>query len=255
MKENKTNIACVKMGNVHVIPVTSPAIAREFLKKQDSCFASRPLTMGTEYSSRGYLSIAVAPWGDQWKKMRRVVASEVINPARLRWLLEKRTEEADNLVKYIYNQCKKSSGATAASAAIVDVRVAARQYSGNVIRKMIFNKRYFGEGREDGGPGVEEMEHVDALFTVLSLLYAFSVADYVPWLRSLDLDGHERMMKEAIQVVNKYHEREVDERIRLWRSGKKEEVEDLLDVLISLNDTDGNPLLTTEEIKAQSSVC
>ncbi|XP_042478899.1 phenylalanine N-monooxygenase-like [Macadamia integrifolia] len=244
MKEMNTEIACFRFGDVHVIPVTCPEIAREFLKKQDSTFASRPITMGTEYSSRGFLSIAVAPWGDQWKKMRRVVASEVINPNRLRWLLEKRTEEADNLVHYVYNQCISGS--------IVDVRVAVRQYSGNVIRKMMFNKRYFGEGRMDGGPGVEEEEYVDSLFTVLSLLYAFCVSDYIPSLRKFDLNGHEKIMKEAIKIVDKYHDPIIEERIQEWREGKKKETQDLLDILISMKDTNGKPLLSNEEIKAQA---
>ncbi|OVA00032.1 Cytochrome P450 [Macleaya cordata] len=254
MKEMNTEMACIRLGNVHVIPVTSPEIAQEFLKKQDAIFASRPATMGTEYSSRGFLSVAVAPWGDQWKKMRRVVASEVITSARLKWLLEKRTEEADNLVFFIHHQCKKSSLKNSINGgAVIDLRLAVRQYSGNVIRKMMFNKRYFGEGRKDGGPGFEEEEHVDALFTVLSLLYAFAISDYLPCLRWLDLDGHEKVMKKAIRVVNKYHDPIIDERIRRWRSdGFIREPEDLLDVLVSLKDVNGKPLLSTEEIKAQT---
>ncbi|KAG9445467.1 hypothetical protein H6P81_016807 [Aristolochia fimbriata] len=248
MKEMNANIACFRLGNVHVVPVTCPEIAREFLKKNDAAFATRPLTMGTEYSSRGYLSIAVAPWGDQWKKMRRVVASEIVSPARLRWLHDKRTEEADNLLRYVYNHCCNQL----VDDNVVDVREVVRQYSGNVIRKLMFNKRYFGNGRQDGGPGKEEVEHVDALFTVLSLLYAFCVSDYMPCLRWLDLNGHERTMKKAIQVVNKYHDKIIEERIKEWRNGLKKEAEDLLDVLISLKDCQGNPLLTTEEIKAQT---
>ncbi|OMO63723.1 hypothetical protein CCACVL1_22335 [Corchorus capsularis] len=74
--------------------------------------------MATEYSSRKFLTIAVVPWGDQWKKMRKVV----------------------------------------------NLRLATRQYSGNVIRKMMFNRRYFGKGRKDGGPGFEEEEHAPFKF-------------------------------------------------------------------------------------------
>ncbi|KAL5974793.1 hypothetical protein ACLOJK_031464 [Asimina triloba] len=254
MKEMNTDIACVRFGSTHVIPVTCPEIAREFLKKQDSNFASRPLTMGTEYSSRGYLSVAVAPLGEQWKRMRRVVASEVLSAARLRWLHDKRVEEADNLMRYLFNQCIASSSSS--TGAVVDVRKAVRFYSGNVIRKLMFNQRYFGAGSSDDGPGAEEEEHVEALFTVLSLLYAFNVSDYIPRLRFLDLDGHERIMKKAIKIVNRYHEPLIDDRINKWRNSKggpfKKEPEDLLDVLISIKDTDGKPILSTEEIKAQA---
>ncbi|XXG85996.1 hypothetical protein AAC387_Pa11g0990 [Persea americana] len=198
MKEMNTSIACISLGNTHIIPVTCPEIARKFLKRYDAIFASRPLTMGTEYSSGGFLSVATAPQGEQWKKMRRVVASEVLSPARLRWLLDKRTEEADNLLRYLYNQCRRSHFEE--SGAVVNVRKAVRQYSSNVIRKLMYNQRNLGNGQEDGGPGVEEEEHVEALFTVLSLLYAFSVSDYIPKLRWMDLDGHEKIMKKAIRI-------------------------------------------------------
>jgi phenylalanine N-monooxygenase len=145
MKELNTEITCVRLGGVHVIPVTSPEIALEFLKQYDSIFASRPLTMVTKYSTQGFKAIALVPWTKHWKKMRKVVASNVINPTTLHWLLHKRTEEADNLVQFVRNQSNKSTS-------VVDVRLAIHHYCGNVIRKMIFNKRYFGKGSNDGGP-------------------------------------------------------------------------------------------------------
>ncbi|KAF2537735.1 hypothetical protein F2Q68_00023301 [Brassica cretica] len=216
MGELNTDVACIRLANTHVIPVTSPRIAREILKKQDSIFATRPLTMGTEYSSRGYLTIAVEPQGEQWKKMRRVVASHVTSQKSFRWTLEQRTEEADNLVRYINNLCKDSNG--------IDVRHVVRQYSGNVARKMLFGVRHFGKGSEDGsGPGFEEIEHVDSLFTAVTHLYAFALSDYVPWLRFLDLEGHEKVVSGAMRNVTK--------------------------------DTNGKPALSDEEIKAQVTVC
>ena len=180
MNEMKTKIACTLLGNVHIIPVTSPEISREFLKTHDAVFASRLNTIVSEYSSRGFLSIAVVPKGEQWKKVRRIVASNVINQTTFKWLHEKRLEEADNLVRFIYNQISNTSS-------VINVRNTVRQYSVNVSRKMIFSTRYFGN---EIGIGIEEEEHVESLFTVLGHLFAFSLSDYFPWMRVLDLDGH-----------------------------------------------------------------
>ncbi|KAI3902951.1 hypothetical protein MKW92_018303 [Papaver armeniacum] len=251
MKEMNTEIVCIRLGNVHVIPVTSPELAREFLQKQDAEFASRPRTMATEHLSRGFLTTIVTPWGDQWKKMRRVVTSEMVSHARLEWLLGKRNEEANNLVFYLHNQCKRNS---LSGGEVINLRLLTRQFSGNVIRKMIFNNRYFGKGRKDGGPGIEEIEHVNAAFEVLHHVYAFAVQDYLPYLRWLDLDGHEQVVKRALGVVNKYHDPIIEERIRQRsnRTMKNKVPEDLLDVLISLKDKHGKPLLSEEEIKAQA---
>jgi phenylalanine N-monooxygenase len=133
----------------------------------------------------------------------------------------------------------------------VDVRLAIHQYCGNVIRKMIFNKRYFGKGSNDGGPGVEEVEHVESLWSLLTHIYAFAVSDYIPCLRVLDLDGHEKIVSKAMRIINSYEEPIIDERVEQWREGKKKEAEDLLDALILAKDSNGEPALSVEEIKAQ----
>ncbi|KAI4330174.1 hypothetical protein MLD38_028477 [Melastoma candidum] len=247
MEEMGTEIACVRLGSTHVVSVTCPKIAAEILKKQDAVFASRPESMAARTFSGGYKSAVLVPHGDQWKKMRRVLTSEIICPARHKWLHEKRVEEADNLIRYVFAQCGASRD--------VNIRNAARHYSGNVIRNLMFSKRYFGKGMPDGGPGIEEEEHVEALFNALGYLYAFCVSDYFPCLEGLDLDGHERIVKEASETMNKYHDPIVHQRIREWRNSSdiaNKEPQDLLDILISVNDSNGQPLLTTEEIKAQT---
>lgn len=247
MDDMNTEIACIRIFGVHIIPVTSPELAREFLKKRDSIFSDRPVCMSAELCSEGFLTAALSPCGDQYKKMKRTVVSSVLSPAKHKWLHSKRAEEADHLVNYVYNQCKDD-----ATGGLVDVRLATRHYCGNVIRKMILSKRFFGKGMEDGGPGAEEVEHIDALFNILAHLYAFGLSDYMPpWMKIFDFDGHRKILTEAIACVRKHQDPEIENRIKMWKSGVKTEEEDLLDVLIRLKDSNGRPLLTIEEIRAQ----
>ncbi|KAG6486330.1 hypothetical protein ZIOFF_054900 [Zingiber officinale] len=239
------DITCIRLGSAHVVVVNSPELACDFLKRHDANFASRPLTVATKHSSRNFLSVVVSPMGPQWKKMRRVIASEVLSSARLHWLAAARTEEADHLTLYLRNLCLAGGGS------VVDIRLAMRYYSGNVIKRMIFGVRHFGAGGPHQGPGEEEVEHIEAAFSMLSVIYAFCPSDFVPWLRCLDLEGHERIAEQAASTVYKYHDPIIDERIEKWRSGEKKGVEDLLDVMISLTNDSGKPMLSTEEIKAQ----
>ncbi|KAK4434002.1 Tryptophan N-monooxygenase [Sesamum alatum] len=225
MQEMNTEIACIRLGNTHVIPVTSPELAREFLRKQDVVFASRPDCMSGKLTSTGYLTAVLSPMGDQWKKMRRIVASEVLSPTMNRWLYGKRCEEADHLIKYVYKQSQNQL-----TNGLVNVRIAAQLYCGNVIRKLMFSKRFFGTGMEGGGPGLEEEEHVDGLFTILKYLYGFGIADYLPWLEVFDLDGHKRILKDAIKSVRKYQDPEINKRIEMWKQGIRKTEEDLLDI-------------------------
>ncbi|KAL3641992.1 hypothetical protein CASFOL_012807 [Castilleja foliolosa] len=240
MQENNTEIACIRLGQAYVIPVTSPELAREFLRKQDEIFMSRPECMSAKLTSSNFLTAILSPANDQWKKMRKIVASEVLSPAMHRFLHIKRCQEADHLVRYVYNQ----NGP-------VNVRVAARHYCGNLTRKLVFGKRFFGLGMEDGGPGKEEEEHIDSLFAILKFLNGFGIGDYFPCLEVFDFDGHKKVISDAIKSVRKYQDPEIVKRAKMWQERVKESEEDILDVLINLKDSKNNPLLTTEEIKAQ----
>ncbi|XP_037494966.1 valine N-monooxygenase 1-like [Jatropha curcas] len=121
---------------------------------------------------------------------------------------------------------------------------------------MVFNKRFFGKGKKNGGPGFEEAQHVDALFRILDLDYSFSfcLSDYLPCSEGFDLGGREKIIKEANGIIGKYHDPIIEDRVQQWKDGTKKEEEDLLDVLITLKDDNGNPLPSTYEIKAQITV-
>jgi len=207
--------------------------------------------MSTDIISKGFLTTAITPFGEQWKKMKKIFVNELFSPHKHQWLTNKRNEEADNLMFYVYNKCKNAN-----DNGLVNVRTVARHYCYNLMKKLIFNTRYFGEVRKDGGPGLEEVEHVDAIFTLLRYVFAFCVSDFMPFLRGFDFDGHERKIKDAMSIVNKYNDPIIERRIEKWKDESKTsaDAEDILDILISLKDANNKPLLTEEEIKAQALV-
>ncbi|XP_047308914.1 tyrosine N-monooxygenase-like [Impatiens glandulifera] len=244
MSQKGYEIFCILLGSVHVIVVSSPEIACEFLKTQDANFASRPTILSAEIVSGGFSATIFTSFGDQWKKMRRVMVSNILSPTTLRWMHDKRAEEADHLIRYVTNSIKRNDGE-------VKVRVATQYFSGNVIRRMVFGKRFFGEGTENEGPGVEEEEYMAGIFTILKCVYNFSISDYFPFVQRMDLDGNVKRTRQAIESVKKYQDSKIDKRIKQWKEGTRREKDDLLDILITLQDDQGNALLTPEEIKAQ----
>lgn len=245
MDEMNTKIICIRIGKVHVIAVSDPKIACEFMKDKDEIFSSRPNTMSSYLTSKGYLDTALAPMGTHWKNMRRILATKIVSESRYRWLKNKRDEEADNLLRYLYHQCEKN---VAITKGVMNVRKIARLYTGNVTRNMVLGNRYFGKGNADGGHGNEEIEHGDSLVVIPLYVFSFCVTDYFPWLRwRTDFDGHERIMRNALAIARKYQDPVIDERIQQWKDGVRTKEEDLLDVYINIE----NPRLTTDEIKAQ----
>ncbi|KAI3815359.1 hypothetical protein L1987_15025 [Smallanthus sonchifolius] len=158
-----------------------------------------------------------------------------------KWLQPKQDEEANHLLSYINNQIEEQNSVT--EGGLINIQIVSQQFCGHVIRNMIFGTRFFGEGT-----GEEETEHVSALFIILKNLNAFCISDYFPWMRGkTDFDGHEKIIRTAIERVQKYHDPLIDERIRMWNDGDRMQEKDLLDILIKHD----SPKLTPEEIKAQ----
>nr|GLL33935.1 isoleucine N-monooxygenase 1-like [Ipomoea trifida] len=243
MDEMNTEIACIRLGGTYVIPVTSPELAREFLKKQDSVFSSRPVCKSADLISNGYSSSSIfLPTGDQWAKMRRLLHSHVLSPATLHRLHDKRGEEANNLVKYIYHQATGGMH-------VVNVRTVTQKYCGNFISKMVFNNRLFGNGMEEEEE--EEEELVKALFALVQTLYGFGISDFIPWLSIFDIGGHISTINKALSVTRKHLDTQVESRVQMWKDGTKTVEEDILDVLVMLKDNVGRPLLSDAEIKTQ----
>uniref|UniRef100_J3LRA8 Tyrosine N-monooxygenase n=1 Tax=Oryza brachyantha TaxID=4533 RepID=J3LRA8_ORYBR len=259
LREMDTDILRLRLGAVNVVVVACPEMACEVARKKDAVFASRPVTFASGSFSFGYMASSLSPHGEQWRKMRRVISSEIVSPASERQLRHLREAESDHLVRYI---CSKTRSADdiASSSNSIDVRHVAQHFCGN-IRALMFGKRCFAEPPPadilaGGGPGTDEEEHVGALFALLNFVYGFCVSDYFPSLVGLDLDGHEKVVKGVMRTLNRLHDPIIEERIRERsipsKDERKKEVRDFLDVLVSLEDGEGQPLLSFEEIRAQT---
>ncbi|CAM8894673.1 unnamed protein product [Rhodiola kirilowii] len=242
-KDLNTDILCIRIGNVHVIPVLSQTFAIEFLREKDIIFASRPKSSGMALLSHNYMSSVSAPSGKQWTKMRKMMAAELFSPAMHQWFLNKRVEEADNVIAYIHNLPD----------GIVDLRKTSLYYAASILKKLIFNRRYFGEAMPDKGPGPADEEHTDAVMKALLYLFSLGISDFFPFVSGIfDVDGKDKKVIEAIKTIEKYQNPIIEERINIWRRGGSSSVSsDMLDIMINLKDTDGAPLLSEAEIKGQ----
>ncbi|CAI0377305.1 unnamed protein product [Linum tenue] len=256
MKEMNTDTCLIRLpaGGPTIVPVLDPAIAREMLRKHDASFADRPTSFGSHVISGGYVTAVLGPHNDQWRKMRKVMTSEIVSPARLPFPTRLHKDKLETeFAKFMAMLKQLNISITFVEALSVDLRIATQHYCGNVMRKMLFGRRFFGEPTSDGGPGPMEVKHVEALFTGLKYLYFSGVSDYLPWLRGWDVDGKEKIVREADKTIKALQNPIIDERIRQWRSGERKEIDDLIDVLVTLkDDVDRKPLLTPQEIKSQA---
>jgi hemolysin-activating ACP:hemolysin acyltransferase len=66
------------------------------LRKHDVEFASRPIIVASDIISNGYVTSILAPYGEQWKKMKKIIVKDLFALRKHQWLQDKRNEEADN---------------------------------------------------------------------------------------------------------------------------------------------------------------
>lgn len=123
-------------------------------------------------------------------------------------------------------------------------------FSMNVMTQMLLSKRFFGS--KDAGPE-QSAEFLHITHQVFWLLGLLNIADYLPFLRWLDLQGYERMMKEVEKRMDAFHSTILHEhrlQHELRGDRPRDGPEDFVDILLTLPGHDGADHLDDIEMKA-----
>ncbi|XP_024542660.1 cytochrome P450 750A1 [Selaginella moellendorffii] len=75
------------------VVISSSELAKEVLKIQDANFASRPYLIMGEYNFYNFRDIGFVPYGDYWKRMRKLCATELFTVKRIESFQGVRTRE------------------------------------------------------------------------------------------------------------------------------------------------------------------
>lgn len=90
----------LQLGQVSTIVITSAEMAKEVLKTHDLIFASRPHTVAAEIILHNF-SIGFSPYGENWRKIRKISVLELLSPKRVLSFRPIREEEALKIIKEI----------------------------------------------------------------------------------------------------------------------------------------------------------
>lgn len=91
----------LQLGEVSTLVVSSPEIAKELMKTNDISFAQRPNLLVTSIVSYGSTNIGFAPYGDYWRQVRKLCATELLSAKRVKSFQLIREEEVSNVIKRI----------------------------------------------------------------------------------------------------------------------------------------------------------
>ncbi|KAJ9559785.1 hypothetical protein OSB04_004945 [Centaurea solstitialis] len=199
-------VLLLRLGSRKVLLVSSPSAAEECLTTNDVVFANRPRMLFGKIIGMNYTSLAWSPYGDNWRNLRRIAATEILSIHRLNEFHEIRVDESRLLLRKLmisssilsnsytnsHVNMKDSNSSSDSSYSHVNMKSAFYEFTLNVMMRMISGKRYFGGDI----PAVEEegRRFREILNETFLLAGAANVGDYLPVLGWLGVKGLEKKL-------------------------------------------------------------
>ncbi|KAL5802300.1 hypothetical protein ACOSQ4_030605 [Xanthoceras sorbifolium] len=224
----------LQLGEVRIVVVSSAEIAEEVLKTHGVIFADRPYLVTNKDLTYNYTDIALAPYGNYWRQLRRICTIELLSTSRVQSFRSIREEETSNLVEKIY--------ANEGSLLNLTEKIFALTYG-------ITARAAFGNRCKD------QQKFISIAMEGIRFASGFSIADLYPSIGLLEvITGMKSKFKKLHQeedrilgdILNEHKDRKQNMKIG---QGKAEE--DLVDVFLRLQqDGDLEFPLTDNNIKA-----
>nr|ACN40389.1 unknown [Picea sitchensis] len=239
-------ILFLRFGSVPTVVVSSSEMAKQFLKTHDLIFASRPPTSAGKYFFYNFKDIAFAPYGDHWRKMRKICVLELLTAKRIESFKHVREEEVSAMISSIWED--SDSGRIP-----VNVTKAISAALANIVWRILVGNFF-----SDDDLGADGKGFTDLVLEVSTAAGSFNIGDFIPCLDWLDLQGIKRSLKKANRRFDAFAEKIINDHVdhRMARASNGQEdtmphVKDFVDVLLEVAETNTTDTkLKRETIKA-----
>ncbi|KAJ1405680.1 Cytochrome P450 [Sesbania bispinosa] len=161
-------IMSLRLGQVPLIVLTSPEAAEQFLKTQESVFASRPKLEASKYLSYDYKGLVFSQYGAYWRNMRKVCTLQLLSALKVESFAPLRKQEVEAAVKLIQKEARVGEA--------LDLSEVVQGVLEDIVYKMVL-----GCNKDD------KLDLKGLVQDGLLLGGKFNVTDYVPWLGILDI--------------------------------------------------------------------
>lgn len=229
----------LRMGNLHMVAISSPEMAQQVLQVQDNIFSNRPATIAIRYLTYDRADMAFAHYGPFWRQMRKLCVMKLFSRKRAEsW--DSVRDEVDEMIRVV---------ATGSGAA---VNVGELVFG---LTKNIIYRAAFGSSSHEG-----QDNFIQILQEFSKLFGAFNISDFIPWLGWVDPQGLNSRLVEARAALDGFIDSVIDEHMQK----KKPEIgpgdTDMVDELLAFysdhnevnvsDDLQNSIKLTRDNIKA-----
>ncbi|KAL1199949.1 Cytochrome P450 71B23 [Cardamine amara subsp. amara] len=227
----------LQFGFIPVVIVSSNQAAEEVLKTHDLDCCSRPETVASRTISYNFKDIGFAPYGEEWRAMRKLAVIELFSLKKVNSFRYIREEENDMLVKKLSEASQKQSP--------VNLKKALFTLVASIVCRLAFGENLHESEfiNEDG------MEDLASRSEKIQAKFCFS--DFFPGGWILDrITGQSKSLNGIFEDLDRFFNRVLDDHLKPGR--RVLESPDVVDVMIDMmnkQSQDGSFKLTTDHIK------
>ncbi|KAK7283329.1 hypothetical protein RIF29_12771 [Crotalaria pallida] len=227
-------IFTIKLGSRRAVVLSNWKVAKECFTTNDLAASSRPRLVAVQQMCYDQAMFAFAPHGPYWREMRKIATLELLSNRRIDLLSHVRVFEVEASIKELFKlwNDKKSDSSG-------QIKVEMMQWFGeltlNVVLRIIAGRRYCGADVPEANQE-EAQRCLKAMRGFFHLMGLFVVGDSIPWLRWLDIGGHEKAMKETARELDIMLGEWLEEHRHKRASGEVTMDQDFTDVMLSVLD-------------------
>ncbi|KAI9116250.1 hypothetical protein K1719_012417 [Acacia pycnantha] len=223
----------LQLGQLSHIIVSSPEYAKEIMKTHDQIFANRPRFLASEVLCYNSTDIACSPYGNYWRQLRKICASELFSAKRVQSFRRIREEEVSALVRNISEH----------EGSVINLGPKISALTNSIVARAAFGKK------------TEKVEHIlQTVERVIKLGSGLSISDFYPSLkfisvitgmRARTMKVHKDCDRILGDIISDHQEKKGD------TNNNGEIEEDLVDVLLRIQrDNDFEIPISLDNIKA-----
>ncbi|KAL5699997.1 hypothetical protein ACHQM5_025502 [Ranunculus cassubicifolius] len=213
-------IMSIRLGQVQAIVVSSPEFIEFFFKTHDLVCANRLHdTEASKHISYGQKSLLFSPYTPSVQNTRKLLTVHLLSKSKLEMFKPMLTQEVENFIHSIQVAAQSQNSTVDISARV-----------GSVIEDITFQMLFgFKDDRYNLKSTIQES---------LALSGAVNIADFIPCLGPLDLQGLRRKMINVKCITDEFLEKMISEHERNAKDVQGQH-RDFIDVILSLrNSTD-----------------
>ncbi|KZV53176.1 geraniol 8-hydroxylase-like [Dorcoceras hygrometricum] len=208
----------LRLGFINTVVISSSAMAKEVLQKQDLAFSSRWAPDALHACDHSNYSVVWLPVAARWRSLRKVLTSNIFSGSRLDANQHLSSRKVQELIAYC--------GSSSQTGEAVDVGRAAFRTSLNLLSNTIFSVDLADPFSDSG------KEFKDLVCNIMVEAGKPNLVDYFPFLEKIDPQGIRRRMTFHFEKVIELFSCLIAERLEKGES-KDSETNDVIDVLLA----------------------